>query len=63
MQILPIKTAGSVTVDQQTNLTIVSAGDATLSFDSGGYLSSYKFNETELLKEALKFNLWRAPNE
>jgi len=57
------KTSGSVTVDQQTEMTIVSAGDASLSFDKGGYLASYKFNETELLKEALKFNLWRAPND
>jgi len=55
--------AGKVSVDQQTDSTVVSAGDAQLTFDKAGYLSSYTINQTELLKQALKFNLWRAPTD
>ena len=54
---------GEVTVVQNADNTVVSAGSASLSFDKAGYLTSYKLNQTELLKEPLKFNLWRAPTD
>ncbi len=54
---------GSLALTQQNNTTIVNAGDTTLIFDSAGYLTSYKLKQTELLKEPLKFNLWRAPTD
>jgi len=56
-------TDGKVTVEKQGDSTKVVAGDANLSFDKAGYLTSYQFKQTELLKEALKFNLWRAPTD
>ena len=53
----------NVIVNQGADQTSVTAGNATLAFDNAGYLTSYKLNDTELLKEALKFNLWRAPTD
>jgi len=55
--------AGKVTVTQNTDTTVVNAGSTSLSFDKAGYLTSYKLNQTELLKDPLKFNLWRAPTD
>ncbi|WP_019028874.1 glycoside hydrolase family 2 TIM barrel-domain containing protein [Colwellia piezophila] len=55
--------AGEVTVVQNADSTVVNAGSASLRFDKAGYLTSYQFNQTELLKEPLKFNLWRAPTD
>ena len=61
------QTAGKVTVTQNADSsdisTVVNAGSVNLSFDKAGYLTSYTLNQTELLKEALKFNLWRAPTD
>ncbi|WP_189637884.1 glycoside hydrolase family 2 TIM barrel-domain containing protein [Thalassotalea sp. HSM 43] len=55
--------SGEVSVNQQAELTQVSAGDANLLFNKNGYLTSYKVNGTELLQQPLKFNLWRAPTD
>jgi beta-galactosidase len=55
--------SGSIALTEENNTTIVTAGDARLSFDSAGYLTSYQYNQTELLQEPLKFNLWRAPTD
>ncbi|PKI16648.1 glycoside hydrolase family 2 TIM barrel-domain containing protein [Colwellia sp. 12G3] len=59
--------AGDVTVVQNADSsdisTVVNAGSASLRFDKAGYLASYKVDQTELLKEPLKFNLWRAPTD
>ncbi len=57
------QTTGKVTVTKNADSTVVKAGSATLGFDKSGYLTSYKVNQTELLKEPLKFNLWRAPTD
>ncbi|MCA0900805.1 glycoside hydrolase family 2 TIM barrel-domain containing protein [Microbulbifer agarilyticus] len=56
-------TAGEVALAQSDEATTVTAGDAILTFDPSGYLASYQFQETELVKEPLKFNLWRAPTD
>jgi len=55
--------AGQVTVVTNADNTAVNAGPASLTFDKAGYLTSYKLKQTELLKEPLKFNLWRAPTD
>ncbi|MEW6997815.1 glycoside hydrolase family 2 TIM barrel-domain containing protein [Colwelliaceae bacterium BS250] len=52
---------GKVSVTSNDSSTLVTAGDASLSFNATGYLHSYKLNGTELLLEPVKFNLWRAP--
>lgn len=57
------KGAASVKVALDPNQTAVIAGDAKLKFDQAGYLTSYQYKGTEMLKEALKFNLWRAPTD
>jgi len=54
---------GSVSLVSNADSTVVNAGHAQLSFDKAGYLTSYQVKQTELLKEPLKFNLWRAPTD
>ncbi|WP_162272301.1 glycoside hydrolase family 2 TIM barrel-domain containing protein [Thalassotalea crassostreae] len=54
---------GKVSLSQNDNGTVVTAGGASLSFNDAGYLNSYALNGTELLLEPLKFNLWRAPTD
>ena len=56
------KPAGKVTVTHEDGKDIVSGNGFTYSFDSGsGELFSMVVDGKELLKEPLKFNLWRAP--
>lgn len=55
------KATGKVTVTKHNGSTIINAGIAQLTFEPSGYLTSYQINQVELLKEPLKFNLWRAP--
>jgi len=53
----------SVNVDTNETNTVVTAQNSSLSFNDQGYLTSFLFKGDELLKEPLKFNLWRAPTD
>jgi len=55
--------SGEVVVGKEGGNTVVTAGPAKLTFDAAGYLSSYQFQQTELMLQSLKFNLWRAPTD
>ena len=55
--------SGKVAVSKDGDNTVISAGPANLTFDASGYLSSYQYQQTELMLQPLKFNLWRAPTD
>jgi len=57
------RSSGKVAVTKEGENTIVSAGPAKLTFDTSGYLSSYQYQQTKLMLQPLKFNLWRAPTD
>ncbi|MCP4274447.1 MAG: beta-galactosidase, partial [Gammaproteobacteria bacterium] len=52
-----------IAVSKEGDKTVVDAGAAKLIFDASGYLSSYQYQQTELMLQPLKFNLWRAPTD
>jgi len=54
---------GKITVTKTNNALDIKVGSTELSFDEKGYLNSYKYQNTELILEPLKFNLWRAPTD
>jgi len=58
-----INRSGKIAVTKEGDKTVVDAGAAKLIFDASGYLSSYQYQQTELMLQPLKFNLWRAPTD
>jgi beta-galactosidase len=53
--------AGELKVVQDANVIVLSGSGFSAAFDSAGWLSSYKTDNTELVKSSLIPNFWRAP--
>ncbi len=52
-----------IAINKTGENTVINAEPARLTFNAQGFLSSYLFDQKELIQQPLMFNLWRAPTD
>ncbi|WP_394176523.1 glycoside hydrolase family 2 TIM barrel-domain containing protein [Thalassotalea litorea] len=60
---LTTENKAGISIVREREQTVIDAGETLITFDRLGYLSGYQVRETQLIKQPLKFNLWRAPTD